>query len=331
MDPILSIITPIHNSFSLLSRSIEVFSRWNNNQIEWVIVDDCSTDNTFQLLLDYRDRNPNLNISIYSCDVNSGPGVARNIGIRKALGKYVAFLDSDDFYDDSFWEVVLPEMNHNHDCIIFDASMYYDDGRKVDWPIFRNGQAGGKVSTEDAIVYILGAPWGKIYKRDILINSCATFLPLKSREDIPFTKYAVSCCRDIIYIRKALYVYVQHKDSLIRDKSLIDVSNTVSAFNYIRDNIGNRYPLEVEALFVSTYLYSVALLLYKKMPKKAYLQTLREAELLFPNCYSNPYLNKSTIQEKMVIKCVRYKFYAGIKVLLWIKRIRDKYVYGSGA
>ena len=133
MEPILSIITPIYNSFSLLGKSIDVFNRWNNHQIEWVIVDDDSNDNTFQLLLDYRDRNPNLNISIYSSEINSGPGVARNIGIQKSKGKYVTFLDSDDFFDDSFWHVISPELNNNRDCIIFDASFYYNDGSKKRW------------------------------------------------------------------------------------------------------------------------------------------------------------------------------------------------------
>lgn len=327
MEPILSIITPIYNSFSLLSKSIEVFNRWNNNQIEWVIVDDCSTDNTFQLLLDYRDRNPNLNISIYSCDVNSGPGVARNIGIQKSKGNYVTFLDSDDFFDDSFWPVISPELNNNHDCIIFDASFYYNDGSKKEWPLFRNGQSEGRVQTKDAIVYLIGGPWGKIYKKNVLIENNVVFLPQKRREDMPFTKHAVSCCKDIIYLKKCIYMYVQHDNSLIRDSSLVDIKNTVSAFNYIRKNLGNTFPTEVEALFISTYLYSVALLLCNTIPKKEYIKRLYESEQIFPNYYLNPYFKNSTIQERLVIMCVRYKLYYGIKMLLWIKRLRDKCLY----
>jgi glycosyltransferase involved in cell wall biosynthesis len=93
-----------------MSKSIDIIREWNNTQIEWVIVDDCSTDGSYEQLLMFRENSPQLNISIYRSEKNSGPGVARNIGVQKARGKYIAFLDSDDFFDKSFWNVVLPEM-----------------------------------------------------------------------------------------------------------------------------------------------------------------------------------------------------------------------------
>ena len=122
-------------------------------------------------------------------------------------------------------------------------------------------------------------------------------------------------------------MYVQHDNSLIRDSSLVDIKNTINAFNYIKENIEPRFPSEVEALFISTYLYSVALLLCNTMPKHAYIKRLYEAEQMFPFYYLNTYFKNSTIQERLVIMCVRYKLYYGIKMVLLIKRLRDKYLY----
>lgn len=327
MQPVLSVVTPCFNSYLLMSKAIDIIRKWSNSQIEWVIVDDFSTDGSYDQLLMFRDNNPQLNISIYRGDKNSGPGVSRNIGVQKARGKYIAFLDSDDFFDESFLDVVLPEIEKNRDCIIFDACFYYDEENKKDWPLFRNGQVEGIVTSKDAIVYVLGAPWGKIYKRDIIVDNKVVFLAQKSNEDVPFTRHAVSCCNDIVYIKKSLYIYVQNANSLIRNESNISFQNAINGFAYLREHIEQRYPLEVEALFVSDYLYSLAIHTCKSLPKKKYLQGLYEAEQMFPKYMSNPYLKKSTIQQRLVISCVHNKNYIGIRILLWIKKIRDKRLY----
>ena len=326
-NSILSIITPNYNSFYLMSKWIERYRKVNNPQIEWVVVDDCSTDDSYQQLLRFRDENPELNVSIYQSEKNSGPGVTRNLGVQKAKGEYLTFLDSDDFFDDSFWLVVKPEMQKNRDCIIFDSCFYYDDEHQRGWPIFRNGQLEGVVTTEEAIVHVIGAPWGKIYRRDIIIDNHVTFLAQKRNEDLPFTKHALSCCKDIIYIKQPLYYYVQQENSLIHDATLTNFSNTINAFSYIRENIELRYPCEVEALFVSVYLYALALQSYKSLPKKEYFQALREAEQMFPEYYSNPYLKYSTLQQKLVIACVRHKLYFGIQLVLWLQKLRNRRLY----
>lgn len=327
MLPTLSIITPNYNSFHLMNKSIEMFIRWNNPLLEWVIVDDRSTDDSYQNILKFRDENPGLNISIYQNENNAGPGVARNLGVQKAKGQYIAFLDSDDFFDDSFWTVVEPEIQINRDCIIFDSCFYYDDTNKKNWPLFRNGQPEGEVRTEDAIVHVIGAPWGKIYKRDIIINNGVSFLLQKRNEDMPFTKHAVSCCKDIIYIKTPLYYYVQQDDSLMHNSSLTNFNNTKNAFKYIQENIESRFQKEVEALFVGDYLYALALQSFRKLSRKEYLDGLRRAEKMYPQYYANPYLKYSTPQQKLVIACVRYKWYWGINAILWLQNKRNQKLY----
>lgn len=327
MNPILSIITPNYNSFHLLTRSLDQFKRWNNVNIEWIIVDDCSTDDSYIKLKEYKKQNVGLNINIYQNESNSGPGVARNLGVKMSHGKYITFLDSDDFFEDSFWSVVEPEIKIGRDCIIVDSFFYYNDNNKRYWSLFKNGQPEGLVKTEDAIVHVIGAPWGKIYKREIIINNRVLFLPQKRNEDMPFTKHAISCCRNIIYIKKSLYNYVQQDNSLMHDEFLRNFDNTKNAFNYIIENISSKFSLEIEALYISTYLYSLALISFNKMSKKEYLNTLKDAEQMYPNYYSNKYLKESPLQLRLIIFCVKHKLYSVIKLTLWLRKIRNRKLY----
>lgn len=93
---LVSVVMPTYNCAEYISQSIEsviaqTFSDW-----ELQIVDDCSTDNTYQVVLPYLERYSNIH---YHClGKNSGASVARSEAIRRATGKYIAFLDSDDIW-----------------------------------------------------------------------------------------------------------------------------------------------------------------------------------------------------------------------------------------
>lgn len=95
MKPFFSIVIAVYNREKLISRAIESVLNQDVDNWEMIIVDDCSTDETMNIikpfLLDDR-------LSIYKTVLNSGVSKARNIGISKAKGNYITFLDSDDEY-----------------------------------------------------------------------------------------------------------------------------------------------------------------------------------------------------------------------------------------
>jgi len=91
---IISIITPTFNSKKFIKNFLNHISGFNENYFEFIIIDDGSTDQTYQILK----RENNLkNCRIYKLKKNKGPGIARNFGVLKAKGKYLLFLDIDDF------------------------------------------------------------------------------------------------------------------------------------------------------------------------------------------------------------------------------------------
>lgn len=90
-----SVIMPVYNSSRFLNMSIDSIQKQTLKDIEIICVDDGSTDDSLDVLNDLKNKYENIKIISQE---NSGPGVARNTGIKNAKGDYIAFLDSDDIY-----------------------------------------------------------------------------------------------------------------------------------------------------------------------------------------------------------------------------------------
>ena len=93
-DPFFTVIIPTYNRATLVKEAIQSVLDQTFDNFELIIVDDHSTDNTIDVVQSYSDKR------IYRIlnDHKKGPGGARNAGIHKAKGKWIAFLDSDDFW-----------------------------------------------------------------------------------------------------------------------------------------------------------------------------------------------------------------------------------------
>ena len=94
--PSISVIVPVYNAAGCLHRSLRSVLRQTLPDFELIAVDDCSTDGSADILREYRALDDR--VRVFSTAQNGGPGAARNVGLGAARGRYVAFLDSDDFW-----------------------------------------------------------------------------------------------------------------------------------------------------------------------------------------------------------------------------------------
>lgn len=112
----LSIIIPVYNQEELIIRCLDSIPA--RNDIEIIIIDDKSTDRTYQNLLRYMFHNEDRNILLLQNENNIGAGLSRNYGIDNAEGEYIMFLDSDDYlYTEEFDKVF--NMLNNRDIIYY--------------------------------------------------------------------------------------------------------------------------------------------------------------------------------------------------------------------
>ena len=105
-NPLVSIITPNYNCSRFITETIESVLAQTYTNWEMIIVDDCSTDNSYQISLEYSQKDSR--IKVYKNDKNSGAAFSRNSALDIAQGEYIAFLDSDDL-----WETVKLEKQIN--------------------------------------------------------------------------------------------------------------------------------------------------------------------------------------------------------------------------
>ncbi|PWX16163.1 hypothetical protein CYK66_10230 [Clostridium perfringens] len=101
-----SIITPMYNSFNYMKRFFESFENQTMKNFEIIIIDDCSSDGSYQKLLEFI-KTIKLNIKVLKTSKNSGPGNARNMGIKAAKGEWITFVDNDDWVDKCLLEKVI--------------------------------------------------------------------------------------------------------------------------------------------------------------------------------------------------------------------------------
>lgn len=110
-QPLVSIITPSYNSTPFIAETIQSVLNQTYTNFELIIVDDCSKDNSFEILTEFSKQDER--IKVYKLEKNSGAAMARNYGIQTANGKYLAFLDSDDLWDMNKLELQVEFMERN--------------------------------------------------------------------------------------------------------------------------------------------------------------------------------------------------------------------------
>lgn len=117
MSELISIITPTYNCERFIGETIESVLKQTYKNWEMIIVDDCSTDNTYEVVKKYADNDSR--IKYYLLEENSGAAVARTKAMQLATGDYMAFLDSDDLWISNKLECQLKfmkENNYNFTC-----------------------------------------------------------------------------------------------------------------------------------------------------------------------------------------------------------------------
>lgn len=111
--PDLSIIIPVYNSERLISRTLNsVLSQTSPYTFEVICVDDGSTDHSVELIEGFKDNR----IKLIS-QQNSGPSEARNKGLKLASGRYVSFIDADDFWENGFVDKTIGFLESHHECV----------------------------------------------------------------------------------------------------------------------------------------------------------------------------------------------------------------------
>lgn len=221
----ISIIVPIYNAERYLNRCIKSLINQTKENLEFILVNDGSTDSSEEIIKSYKDKRIK-----YFKNKNQGIGKTRNFGMQKATGKYIMFLDSDDYLSTNACDELFSKAEKdNLDLVINNFYRVEEETEKkveVIIPEFKNTTLK---DNKRLLLDVNLAPWNKLYKRELLKKNKIQFVEDLKYEDAPFVVEAMDKAKKIGYIKKFLNYYVIHKNSetTVRDEKIFDIIEIV--------------------------------------------------------------------------------------------------------
>lgn len=213
----ISIIIPVYNAEKFIEKCLDSILKQEDNQLifEIIAVNDGSTDDSLKVLNHY----PKLFSNITIIDsVNKGAGSARNIGIAKASGNYIWFIDADDFISEKSFKNLESNIKECiSDLIIFDYNVVGTDSLREVKSSFPDNIITLSNYFENAQALFL---WKHLYKSELILNKNLKFIEgIKNIEDFEFNVRFFHNAHSISYVHGSFYNYFYNASSTSRNIS----------------------------------------------------------------------------------------------------------------
>ena len=324
----ISIVIPMFNSFHTLRAGLMRFRCDTACALELIVVDDCSNDSSYTDAVAFASES-DLDVKVLRVDSNRGPGHARNVGVKEATGDYITFMDSDDYFRSDFSEKLLPLLDGRYDCVIFDYASVSCEGEILTTAssLGMEGAKEGPVDSRVAFVYAHGSPWGKIYKRETIVQSGIRFAELYRNEDMPFTKAAIALSTAVYYCKDDLYRYVQRQGSLMSDESVDDESNCQRAFALLSETLRGRdltmemLAIELRCVLNNTVLHRIA----KRSPRREIVRYIKSSYR--PEHLNNRYFKDYPRYARIISLLAYRRCISGLRLIWWYARRKKERPY----
>lgn len=244
-----SIIIPAFNQEKYIKKCVKSALEQNfSGSFEVIVINDGSFDKTSEILKEFKDDR----LKIFNNE-NSGAAYSRNFGIKKAVGEYIVFLDSDDILEKNALSTFY-DANKLLDADIIQAPYYaIKEGKKTKFcfPLKKFKRKGGFLNiknTEGEVLKGNFEPWAKAYNKKFLTENEIEFIGESLAEDLPFfykgvlkAQKILLCDRPVYYYRRG-YKALSEKENLIKSAifALVSSDKIVKEYEYF-SNIENIY------------------------------------------------------------------------------------------
>lgn len=250
----ISVIVTTHNTEKFLLKCIDSIVNQTLSEIEIIIVDDASTDNTSSIALQLSEQYEN--ILFLPLKVSCGPGGARNKALSCASGKYIAFIDSDDWIDLNYFQKMYERAEQlNADIVTCGLLREYD--YTISDPIYKcryeqeyvfSGEIAFRIMTNeyDFGIKFLPSALNKIYRKDFLDINSLKFPENIFFEDQPFSYSCTLAASKVACIPGVLYHHYKRSGSIVQSFNKKNIDDMMAAYRIIRkylvdNNIYNKF------------------------------------------------------------------------------------------
>lgn len=239
-NELVSIIIPVYNVEKYIRRCIDSVLNQTYKNIEIILIDDGSPDSCPDICNKYAKEN---NIIKVIHKKNGGLSDARNAGIDIAKGKYVTFIDSDDYVEQNYVEVLYTSLKKTHaDISIGSHVVRYETGKIIDKSI-NDEYLDTPKNILDKILYdenVDLSAWAKLYKTKLFDN--IRFPKDRLYEDAATTYKLIDKCNKIVVCSQPIYNYMIRKNSITNNSFSIKKMDLIISTKEMCDYIKNKYP-----------------------------------------------------------------------------------------
>ena len=245
----LSVIVPCYNGEKFIGRCLESLVNQTLQDIEIIVINDGSTDNSQGIIDSY--ANKYHNIKAYKIP-NSGIADARNFGVSKVETPYFGFLDCDDYTDVTMFEKMYNKAIETNAQVVV-SNFYWVKGKK------KKLEKEGPYNTgKDMLIHLFAVLWNKIYDTEFVRSTNIRFPSGNRYEDAYFLYCLAPNIERLAFVDEAFVHYVQHENSITHNNNE-EVKNMITIFDnilnyYAHTNRYDEYHDELEYLHIKFFL-----------------------------------------------------------------------------
>lgn len=307
----LSVIVPVFNMAAdgKLAYCLNSLANQTITDYEIIAVDDCSTDNSLEILRTYEKKYPDR-FKVIASPVNRKQGGAKNLGLEKARGEWIGFIDSDDWITENFYEKLLKKAEETGaDMVGCDYHLTSEHNMEIGKVVHNNKpEQTGILNKEKYRSLILdsGSLVVKIYKRHIILDYPNRFPENIFYEDNAISNSWMLRSRHFEYIEEPMYYYYQHDTSTVHTITKKRCEDRMEAarvmvkeakeFDFLAE-----YYQEIESSFTTLFYVNTLFSYMAGVEKKefGFVKALgKEMKDTFPNFMENKYYNERVHAEE---------------------------------
>lgn len=250
-EVLISIVVPIYNSYNTIDRCIQSLLTQDVENIQLVMIDDGSTDKSLAKLREYADNDPRFTVISQE---NSGQGAARNVGISASEGKYILFVDSDDYLENNVLGSLIGQMEErNLDILAATIRHINEEGREYFFPLGNPGvvETGRECLMRTGVCYSLCA---HLYKREFLVKNSLHMLEGVRYEDMDYCIRTTWLAERVMDSSTVFYNYMVHQGSVSNGTSMDIAKDYYHVAGHVADFVNNNVDPDAYEAFFRDYL-----------------------------------------------------------------------------
>lgn len=299
-EPLVSIIVPVYKVEKYLDRCVQSIIAQTYKNIEVFLVDDGSPDNCGKMCDDYAEKYPYIHVIHQE---NSGQAVARNNAVNKSKGKYILFVDSDD-YITSDHVYYLVDLLVKYECDISIGGFCYQfEGKEMSQRVCQNNidvmSASQAIERMNYGKGIGATPWAKLLPREIVLKH--PFPQGKIYEDLATMYKIIGDVSKVAFGNKIIYYWVQRNNSTTRsvfdNKQLYGLCAASEQIEYVT----KKYPQALssaKARYTAKVIELIGIAIKSKNNYKSYKLLKKELK------YVSSFLSNTNVRISQKIRCI---------------------------